>query len=157
MKSLWQYNMPVGRVYIIEQYGAISHVLLGEDERAQNCEARETELIKRTAAQLAEYFDGKRREFEVPLIMIGTNFQKEVWKALETIPFGQTRTYKDIAEQIGNSKASRAVGGANNRNPISIIVPCHRVIGANGSLVGYAGGLDIKRKLLCLEGIDVRK
>ena len=88
---------------------------------------------------------------------IGTDFQKEVWKALEAIPYGQTRTYSDIAREIGNLKAVRAVGAANGRNPISIVVPCHRVIGASGELTGFAGGLEAKASLLSLEGVDVNK
>ena len=95
--------------------------------------------------------DGKRKSFDLPLKPEGTEFQKKVWNALLDIPYGETRSYKDIAVAIGNPKACRAVGMANNRNPISIIIPCHRVIGANGSLVGYGGGLPIKIELLNLE------
>lgn len=109
------------------------------------------EIIDRSIAQLDEYFGGKRRQFDIPLSMQGTSFQIQVWKALLDIPYGQTRSYSDIAEQIGNPKACRAVGMANNRNKIAIIIPCHRVIGKNGSLVGYAGGLDFKQHLLKLE------
>jgi methylated-DNA-[protein]-cysteine S-methyltransferase len=108
-------------------------------------------LLKNAVKQLEEYFQGKRRDFDLPLEPEGTPFQKTVWSALQKIPFGETRTYQEIAKEIGNPKAARAVGGADNRNPLMIIVPCHRVIGANGSLVGYAGGLDIKRFLLELE------
>ncbi len=102
--------------------------------------------------QLLEYFDGKRRCFDVPYKLIGTDFQKKVWSALCDIPYGETRSYKDIAIAVGNEKACRAVGMANNKNPISIIVPCHRVIGASGKLVGYAGGLTMKEFLLNMEG-----
>ncbi|WP_024873046.1 methylated-DNA--[protein]-cysteine S-methyltransferase [Tolumonas lignilytica] len=98
--------------------------------------------------QLHEYFNGTRQEFSVPLSMAGTEFQLSAWHALRTIPYGKTVSYKMIAEQIGRPKAMRAVGMANNRNPIAIIVPCHRVIGANGQLVGYAGGLGMKQWLL---------
>lgn len=111
----------------------------------------ETPLIREAARQLYEYLDGKRKVFCVPLELEGTPFQKKVWQALTEIPYGQTRTYREIAERIGNPKAARAVGMANNRNPAAVFVPCHRVIGADGSLVGYAGGLDIKKKLLDLE------
>lgn len=103
--------------------------------------------------QLQEYFAGKRREFELPLVLHGTPFQKEVWTQLTRIAYGQTRSYKDIALAIGASKAVRAIGGANNRNPIPIVVPCHRVIGSNGALVGYGGGLPIKEYLLKLEKV----
>lgn len=105
--------------------------------------------------QLYEYFEGKRTEFTIPLYMVGTDFQKKVWNALLDIPYGQTITYKDLAYSIDNPKAVRAVGGANNKNRIPIIIPCHRVIGANKKLVGYGGGLHIKEKLLNIEGIKV--
>jgi len=101
---------------------------------------------------LNEYFDEKRQQFDFPIHMKGTEFQIKVWQALMTIPYGSTCSYKDIAVKIGNSKASRAVGMANNKNPLIIVVPCHRIIGANGSLVGYACGLHVKEDLLRLEG-----
>lgn len=101
--------------------------------------------------QLCEYFDKKRQIFELPLELNGTSFQKKVWNALSEIPYAQTRSYKEIATFIGNKNASRAVGHANNKNPIAIIIPCHRVIGSSGKLVGYAGGLEIKKALLELE------
>jgi methylated-DNA-[protein]-cysteine S-methyltransferase len=101
--------------------------------------------------QLGEYFEGKRRSFSVALDMRGTPFQKNVWEALLAIPFGETRSYRDIAKKLGNPEATRAVGAANGRNPISIIVPCHRVIGLNGKLRGFAGGLETKARLLELE------
>jgi len=116
---------------------------------------KSTDLIKEAVLQLNEYLIGERTEFNLPLKPEGTAFQKKVWEALCTIPYGQTRSYKEIAVQIGNEKACRAVGMANNRNPISIIIPCHRVIGADKSLVGYGGGLDIKVKLLNLESPGV--
>lgn len=102
-------------------------------------------------SQLEEYFNGKRKVFDFPLEMQGTEFQKKVWKALCDIPYGETRTYKEIAIAVGNPKACRAVGMANNKNPISIVVPCHRVIGSDGKLVGYGGGIDMKIALLDLE------
>ena len=101
--------------------------------------------------QLEEYFTNQRDQFTLTLDLFGTKFQKAVWTALTEIPFGETRSYKDIAESVGSPKAVRAVGGANNRNPIPVVVPCHRVIGTNGSLVGYGGGLGIKEFLLDLE------
>lgn len=102
-------------------------------------------------SQVREYLDGKRTGFDFPYKLSGTEFQIKVWKALCDIPYGETRSYKDIAETIGNSKAGRAVGMANHRNPMCIVVPCHRVIGTNGKLMGYAGGLDMKKRLLELE------
>lgn len=101
--------------------------------------------------QIEEYLIGKRKKFDVPIVLNGTPFQKQVWETLLTIGYGQTVTYKDIARQIGHDKASRAIGMANNKNPIMIIVPCHRVIGSNGKLTGYAGGIEIKQQLLDLE------
>ncbi|WP_353948221.1 methylated-DNA--[protein]-cysteine S-methyltransferase [Sporolactobacillus sp. Y61] len=101
--------------------------------------------------QIREYFAGTRRGFNLKLMLKGTDFQKKVWAALARIPYGQTRSYKEIAESAGRPKAVRAVGGANNRNPLPIVIPCHRVIGSDGSLVGYGGGLDCKRKLLQFE------
>lgn len=110
-----------------------------------------TPLLLQAAGELAEYFAGARREFTFPLAPAGTPFQLSVWKALQAIPYGQTRSYKQIALQIGRPAACRAVGMANNRNPIAIAIPCHRVIGSSGSLVGYAPGVDVKERLLHLE------
>lgn len=102
--------------------------------------------------QLQEYFAGQRKEFALPLDCEGTEFQRRVWNALLTIPYGQTRSYAQIAEQIGNPAAVRAVGAANGRNPLSIVAPCHRVVGSNGALTGFAGGLAVKAQLLAMEG-----
>lgn len=110
------------------------------------------ELLRRTARELDEYFAGVRREFDIPLSLHGTPFQKRVWAALLQIPYGQTRSYAEVAAMAGSPKACRAVGMANHNNPVSILVPCHRVINANGGLGGYGGGLDTKRFLLKLEG-----
>ncbi|HZG73418.1 MAG TPA: methylated-DNA--[protein]-cysteine S-methyltransferase [Chondromyces sp.] len=110
-------------------------------------------ILQEAAHQLGDYFEGKRKDFSLNLDVYGTNFQKTVWKALETIPFGETRSYQQIAEAIGNPKAVRAVGQANKSNPVPIIIPCHRVIGKNRALTGYAGKqTDKKEKLLTLEG-----
>ena len=108
-------------------------------------------LIKETCIQLDEYFAGKRRTFDLPLSPKGTPFQETVWKQLQEIPYGQTISYAQLAKAIGNPKACRTAGSANGKNPISIIIPCHRVIASNGGLGGYAGGLDIKKQLLALE------
>ena len=102
--------------------------------------------------QLSEYFAGRRRKFDLKLDFVGTDFQKSVWKALLTIPFGQTRSYGEVARQVGRPSASRAVGAANGRNPVSIVAPCHRVVGSTGALTGFGGGLDVKERLLKLEG-----
>lgn len=114
------------------------------------------DLIAGLTQEVSDYFEGKQQSFSVPLKLYGTPFQKKVWQALiDTIPFGTTRTYKDIAHGIGKEKAVRAVGGAVNKNPISIIVPCHRVIGSNGKMVGYNGGVDKKEFLLSMESQSV--
>ena len=112
----------------------------------------ETDITKQTKLQLNEYFKGKRKEFTIPLLFAGTDFQKKVWNALLKIPYGKTESYSGLSEISGNEKAVRAVASANGANAISIIVPCHRVIGCKGDLVGYAGGLQTKKKLLNLEG-----
>lgn len=111
----------------------------------------ETAFERQVAAELAEYFAGTRRKFTFPLEPAGTAFEKRVWKALEKIPYGETRTYGEIARAIGNPTAARAVGAANGRNPIPIVVPCHRVVAAGGKLGGFGGGLPLKKKLLSLE------
>lgn len=115
------------------------------------------EIIDRCKEQLKEYFDGKRQEFDIPLNQQGTHFQKATWAKLVTIPFGQVVCYRDIAEALNNPKAVRAVGAANGKNPIGIIVPCHRVIGRNGTLTGYAGGLNRKAWLLTHEGSQFKQ
>ncbi len=144
----------VGPIQIICDEEGILGLEFGSEAPKEGLK-KSTDLIKKTVLQLNEYLIGERTEFDLPLKPEGTAFQKKVWEALCTIPYGQTRSYKEIAVQIGNEKACRAVGMANNRNPISIIIPCHRVIGADKSLVGYGGGLNIKVKLLNLESSGV--
>jgi len=151
VKGVFFYKYPLCTLGIAEQDGAICRVFFGGKDAADEFEKIETPLIQKAAGQLAEYFEGKRKSFSLPLAPAGTDFQKAVWKALLTIPCGQTRGYGEIAALVGNPKACRAVGMANNRNPIVIIIPCHRVIGHDGSLTGYGGGLELKRKLLELE------
>ena len=143
------YDTPVGRLCIGEENGSITRVTW--TQLPKNYLQEETALILKCKNQLDEYFIGERKSFDLPLAPKGTEFQKKVWDALKEIPYGETRTYGEIAETVGNPKAARAVGMANNRNPIAIIVPCHRVVGANGKLVGYAGGMEQKEKLLHLE------
>ena len=150
MKSVWYYEYPIGTLAIACNGAGITDVTFGSVE---GIEAK-TPLIEKCAAQLDEYFKGNRFEFDIPLSLYGTDFQKSVWNALSEIPYGETRSYKDIAVKIGNPKACRAVGMANNRNRIMIIIPCHRVIGSNGSLVGYGGGLDVKSQLLAFEKVN---
>lgn len=149
--NIWHYDCPIGTVSIAEEDGAITHLFFGEAIAPAGYARAETPLLQAASAQLSEYFSGTRAQFDLPLAPRGTPFQQSVWNALLTIPVGHTRTYGEIAAQIGRPKAARAVGMANNRNPLSIFIPCHRVIGADGSLTGYAGGLDVKRYLLDLE------
>ncbi|HBD87238.1 MAG TPA: methylated-DNA--[protein]-cysteine methyltransferase [Clostridiales bacterium] len=151
MKNVFFYDYPVGKIGIAEDDGAISHVFFCSEKTPDGYAAAETPLIRQAAAQLAEYFEGRRKVFDLPLNLQGTAFQVAVWKALQAIPFGETRCYQDVAVETGSPKACRAVGMANNRNPIAIIVPCHRVVGRDGSLTGYGGGLPIKKLLLELE------
>lgn len=143
----YSYDTIIGKIFIAEKNGFIAQISFKEISAAK----KETALIKKTYLELAEYFNGKRQIFDVPLSPEGTPFQKKVWEELKKIPYGQTATYKEIAKGIDNEKACRAVGMANNKNPIAIIIPCHRVIGSNGSLTGYAGGLTVKNKLLQIE------
>ena len=152
MKMVFFYEKEIGKIGIGEDNGAITDIFFGTEIDPIDTELWETPLIKKASKQLDEYFQGTRKNFDLPIFTKGTPFQQRVWDALKTIPYGETRSYKDIAVQIGKSKACRAVGMANNRNPISIIIPCHRVIGSKGELVGYGGGLNIKEQLLSLEG-----
>jgi methylated-DNA-[protein]-cysteine S-methyltransferase len=147
---------PVGSLKLVANDTALVAVLwenenLKRVRLAELIEQTHHPILLETQKQLTEYFAGKRQQFDLPLDFEGTEFQQKVWQALLTIPFGETRSYRDIAEQIGNVKAVRAVGAANGKNPISIIAPCHRVVGANGKLVGFAGGLDNKDILLKIE------
>jgi len=153
MKHFIEYNSPVGAIRIIENGKAITSLkfVVNNPVPPSDAEEKETPLLKEAIQQLSEYFAGKRTVFDIPLETQGTDFQKRVWNALRTIPYGETRTYMQIAVITECPKGARAVGMANNRNPVSIIIPCHRVIGADGSLTGYAAGLPIKQKLLDLE------
>lgn len=155
MINYFCYDTEIGRIKISEKDGKIIGLVFSYYKKENEIE-KETELIKKAYTQLEEYLSGKRTEFDIEIEMIGTEFQKKVWKELLNIPYGETRSYKDIAIAIGNEKACRAVGNANNKNPIAIIVPCHRVIGSNGSMTGYAGGLDIKEKLLKIEKYNIK-
>ena len=150
MEKIFFYeDTPVGKLCIGEEDGYITRVTWNHIPVEFVLE--ETELILCCKQQIDEFFAGERKAFDLPLAPMGTEFQKKVWAALEEIPYGETRTYGEIAAAVGNPKAARAVGMANNRNPIAIIIPCHRVVGANGKLVGYAGGMERKMFLLELE------
>jgi len=151
MKKYCVYHYKFCNLFIAEEDGAIRFVSFGVGKIPKDFERNETPLIKKAAKQLDEYFKKERRIFDLPLVLNGTDFQLKVWKALQKIPYGQTRGYGELTGIIGNPKACRAVGMANNRNPIAIIVPCHRVIGHDGSLTGFGGGVELKQKLLDLE------
>lgn len=151
MKNVYFYETEIGRIGIAENGTAITHLYFNENTLKSDDIVRETDLLKEAKQQLQDYLLGKRKQFEIPLAPEGTDFQQIVWKKLQEIPFGQTRSYGEIAKSIGKPTASRAIGMANHKNPILIFIPCHRVIGANGSLVGYAGGLKVKEHLLALE------
>jgi len=151
-------DSPVGRLKIVASDKGLAAILWEDDNpnriRVRTYTENNTHpVLIEAQRQLEEYFGGKRTSFSLVLDPVGTEFQKDVWNALSTIPYGETRSYGDIARQIGREKAVRAVGAANGRNPISIIVPCHRVIGASGDLTGFAGGLEAKACLLSLEGV----
>jgi methylated-DNA-[protein]-cysteine S-methyltransferase len=149
-------DSPVGRLRLIASDTGLVAVLWNAEDLTRIKLRRLKEdptntLLIETEQQLNDYFDKKRTQFDLPLDLIGTDFQKKVWEALLNIPFGKTKSYGDLAKQLGDLKAVRAVGGALNKNPVSIIVPCHRVIGASGDLTGFAGGLSNKNYLLKLE------
>ena len=142
-------DSPIGPLTLQGTDAALTSLHFGD----ARCGKPSCPLLEQAAAELAEYFSGERRSFTVPLSLSGTAFQRAVWQSLGSIPYGKTVCYRDIAVRIGKPKACRAVGMANNRNPIPILIPCHRVVGADGSLTGYAGGLNAKAFLLQLEGI----
>jgi len=149
-------DSPVGRLRVVATGEALARIdFLGGDPGRIDRAAKLPPMLAKTLRELADYFDGRRREFSVPLAPAGTAFQRDVWDSLLAIPFGATTSYGEIARRIGRPSAVRAVGAANGANPIPIIIPCHRVVGSDGSLTGYGGGLDTKRLLLELEGIIV--
>jgi methylated-DNA-[protein]-cysteine S-methyltransferase len=147
------YDSPIGILKIAEDDQGITEVSFQEEIGADQKEG--SLYLQETQRQLEEYFAGIRRSFDVPLSLKGTEFQKKVWHALMEIPYGHTACYQEVAAMIGNEKASRAIGNANHHNPVVIIVPCHRVIKADGSIGGYGGGIERKKYLLNLEGIKL--
>lgn len=157
MQLVYMYmDSPVGALKLVAHDHALVAVMWDNEDHkrvrlAELIEDHQHPMLLRVKKQLEQYFAGQRQQFDLPLDFQGTDFQQQVWQTLLTIPYGETRGYKEIAVQIGNEKAVRAVGAANGKNPISIIAPCHRVIGSSGALVGFAGGLDKKQILLSLE------
>ncbi len=150
MKRVHSFMTDIGSVHIAEEGGAITEVTL-PGEKVPLGEMSKTPLLEMAAAQLSEYLQGRRQEFTVPLAPHGSDFAMKVWREMLAIPYGKVRTYGEMAEAIGHPGAARSVGQACNRNPISIMIPCHRVVGAGGKLTGYAGGLPMKERLLRLE------
>lgn len=157
MQLVYRYmDSPVGALKLVAHDQALVAVMWDNEDHkrvrlSELIEDRHHLILHRVKQQLEQYFAGQRQQFDLPLDFQGTAFQQQVWQALLSIPYGETRSYKDIAIQLGNVKAVRAVGAANGKNPISIIAPCHRVIGSSGALVGFAGGLDKKQILLNIE------
>jgi methylated-DNA-[protein]-cysteine S-methyltransferase len=159
MKNIFVYeykfcNYKSCKLVLAEEDEKVCKILVNPEKIPDNFINAETPLIKEVSKQLGEYFNKKRKTFDLPLIFHGTDFQVKVWNALQNIPYGETRSYGEVAAMTGNPKACRAVRNANNRNQIHIVIPCHRVIGSNGSLTGYAAGLEIKQKLLELEATN---
>ena len=159
MKQYCYYQSPIGRLLIAGTDGRLEAIFFPNSidqfkisDEVQYREENFADILR----QLDEYFAGKRQIFEVDVFPAGTDFQQKVWQELQNVPFGQTASYGEIAARIDNPKACRAIGMANGKNPIPIIIPCHRIIGKDGSLTGFGGGLDIKRKLLELEGISLQ-
>lgn len=151
MKHIFFYQTSMGEVGMIENGTAITHLFFKGDLIPQDAVVEETALLKKASQQLTDYLAGKRKFFELPLAPEGTVFQQKVWQALQEIPWGERRSYGEVAKSIDHPKAARAVGMANHKNPILIVIPCHRVVGATGKMVGYAAGLGVKEQLLTLE------
>jgi len=149
-------SSPVGRLTLVATDDGLAAILWEDDRPGRvpvhlDLENRRHPVLVKAGRQLREYFAGRRTRFDLPLDVAGTAFQRKVWAALLTIPFGETRSYGEIARQMGRPRAARAIGAASGRNPVSIVTPCHRVVGAAGSLTGFAGGLEAKARLLALE------
>ncbi len=151
MTNTYFYETIIGKIGITENGRGITNLTFPGNHIPDKTEIKETGLLEEASGQLMEYLAGTRTSFHLTLIPEGTPFQKKVWQVLLTIPYGGTLSYKQVAEAVGNPKACRAVGMANNKNPIAIFIPCHRVIGSSGKLVGFGGGLELKEKLLLLE------
>lgn len=151
--DILRFDTPLGLMALEEEGGAITRLWL-PGQPVPPSPGRETPLLCRGRQELLEYLAGERRDFDLPLHPRGTPFQRRVWQALGDIPYGQTRTYAQIARAVDSPRGFRAVGMANHRNPIPILIPCHRVVGSGGALTGYAGGLELKKALLALEGAD---
>jgi methylated-DNA-[protein]-cysteine S-methyltransferase len=151
MKNIFFYPTRIGKIGITAGQNAVTNLYFQQEAIPEDVIVYESEILKEAGQQLQSYFSGKQKTFSIPLAPVGTDFMQRVWESLQAIPYGETRSYKEIAQSIGNPLAARAVGLANNKNPIPIFIPCHRVIGANGKLVGFRSGLELKASLLELE------
>ncbi|MCR5265599.1 MAG: methylated-DNA--[protein]-cysteine S-methyltransferase [Cyanobacteria bacterium RUI128] len=151
MKRVFYYETLIGKLGIAEEYGFITNVYYMCMKQPLNAKQIETDVLKEANVQLNEYFLGQRKDFDLPLNPSGTDFQQTVWSELLTVPYGELRTYKDVAKSISAENAVRAVGNACNKNPIPIIIPCHRIIASDGKISGYIGGAEVKQKLLEIE------
>ena len=162
-QAQWMMDSPIGPLYLVASEKGLQGVYWIKQKAVLEVNSlsgskKEIKILAETVRQLDEYFEGKRKEFKIPFdVIVGIDFQKSVWNELKKIPYGETRSYGEIAHQLKKEGASRAVGGANGKNPLSIVVPCHRVIGSNGTLTGFAGGLNKKSKLLELELKHVKR
>lgn len=157
-KIQWKIETKIGPLFLVASEKFLEGVYFKKDPTLSlvGGKSSPSKILSKTALQLQEYFEGKRTKFDLPLRFEGTDFQKSVWRELKKIPFGKAISYKDLAVRIRNKNATRAVGTANGKNHFCIVVPCHRVIAADGTLGGFSGGLDIKKKLLTLENISVK-
>ena len=151
MKAIYIYQTPIGSLGIVENNKTVTHLFFEGEHGPTDAVVKETDLLQEAGQQLQLYFAGQLESFTLPLAPIGTDYMQRVWEALRAIPYGETRSYREVAAALGNPKAARAVGLANNKNPLPLFIPCHRVIGANQKLVGYRGGLSVKEQLLTLE------
>lgn len=151
MKKLFYYETVIGKIGIAEEHGFVTNICFMNMKQPLDSKLIETDILKETYVQISEYLDGKRKEFDIPLNPSGTDFQQKVWCEVLNIGYGNKMTYKDLALKIKNESAIRAVGSALNKNPIPIIIPCHRIVGTNGDLNGYNGGIELKKFLLNLE------
>jgi methylated-DNA-[protein]-cysteine S-methyltransferase len=150
-RFMYAQKTAIGLISIMEESGNITHVCFEADRLPDVAKTKNTELLQEAFEQLDAYFAGRLKTFDLPIAPGGTPFQQKVWQAVLTCPFGVTASYKDIAYRIGQPKAVRAVGAANGKNPIPILIPCHRIIGSSGSMTGYRGGIELKARLLALE------
>lgn len=156
MRYFYKYSSPIGYLDIVEKDGYITNINISNKVNNSTYILRKTPLISSTIRQLDEYFKGKRKVFDIPINPYGTQFQVAVWEDLLKIPYGEKKSYQDVAKDIGSPKSSRAIGGSVGKNPILIVIPCHRILGKDNSLTGFSAGIEVKKYLLNLEGIKYK-